>query len=95
MIRGRSGRQDGEREQKGWLLSGLPIKLLELQNEGKTEWRDYQDRKMQNKLRTDKLDGLCQTIRAGRFKGGMAIWIAGDECGSAVLQGQEKEKFPA
>mgnify|MGYP007122683439 FL=1 len=86
---------DGEREQKGWLLSGLPIKLLELQNEGKTEWRDYQDRKMQNKLRTDKLDGLCQTIRAGRFKGGMAIWIAGDECGSAVLQGQEKEKFPA
>lgn len=27
--------QDGEREQKGWLLSGLPIKLLELQNEGK------------------------------------------------------------
>lgn len=49
---------------------------------------------MQNKLRTDKLDGLCQTIRAGRFKGGMAIWIAGDECGSAVLQGQEKEKFP-
>lgn len=87
--------QDGEREQKGWLLSGLPIKLLELQNEGKTEWRDYQDRKMQNKLRTDKLDGLCQTIRAGRFKGGMGIWIAGDECGSAVLQGQEKEKFPA
>ena len=50
---------------------------------------------MQNKLRTDKLDGLCQTIRAGRFKGGMAIWIAGDECGSAVLQGQEKEKVPA
>ena len=35
MSRGRSGMQDGEREQKGWLLSGLPIKLLELQNEGK------------------------------------------------------------
>lgn len=87
--------QDGEREQKGWLLSGLPIKLLELQNEGKPSGGIIRTGKCKTSYGRNKLDGLCQTIRAGRFEGGMAIWSPGMNADQQCCRDQEKEKFPA